>query len=153
MEVHFQFFKKLNFFHIFLVFLHNMCEKNHRQTNRTNQGSMMSHALFHFIHEVILNSCSRSGSSNRDKLCFTKRKMLHLIPNVDRRTRVKLTLCSQCSFSLFCGIICGLTLVPLTKRKKMACYAIQQPPTAERLLTFVHFPPCPHIPYHPAFGI
>ena len=56
-------------------------------------------------------------------------------------------------FHFFCGIMCGLTLAPLTKRKKMACYAIQQPPTAERLLTFVHFPPCPHIPYHPAFGI
>lgn len=43
-------------------------------------------------------------------------------------------------FHFFCGIMCGLTLAPLTKRKKMACYAIQQPPTAERLLTFVHFP-------------
>ena len=50
MEVHSQFFKKLNFFHIFLGFLHKMCEKNHRQTNQTVRGSVMSHALFHFIH-------------------------------------------------------------------------------------------------------
>ena len=39
-----------NFFHIFLGFLHKMCDKNHRQTNQTVRGSVMSHALFHFIH-------------------------------------------------------------------------------------------------------
>ena len=99
----FQFFKKLNFFHIFLVFLHKKC---------------------YTLSQMLIE---RQGST------------LPYAPSV--------------VFHFFCGIMCGLTLAPLTKRKKMACYAIQQPPTAERLLTFVHFPPCPHIPYHLAFGI
>lgn len=73
--------------------------------------------------------------------------MLHLIPDVDRKTRVNLTLCSQCSFSLFLWHYVWLNTGALDKEEEngMLCN-----PTATH--SWTTFDSCPFSPMstHPS---